>query len=128
VKLCKNGKEQTQKVHRLVAQAFIPNPNNYPQVNHKNGIKTDNRVENLEWCNNRQNIIHSFKIGRVAPFGGKAPRAKLTNPQVIDIKTKLLQGYRNCDLARKYNVTGTTIGDIKSGKSWGKIKIGDTCG
>lgn len=66
VSLCKNGKHKMFSVHRLVADAFIPNPNKFPQVNHRDEDKTNNHVENLEWCTSVYNAWYGTAIARAA--------------------------------------------------------------
>ncbi len=63
VNLRKNNKQKMPSVHRLVALHFLSNPEKYKQVNHKNGNKLDNTVQNLEWCSSSQNIFHAFEAG-----------------------------------------------------------------
>lgn len=65
VRLRKDNKTHTRFVHRLVAQSFLPNPDNKPYVNHKNGKKTDNRCENLEWVSHKENIQHAYDTGLI---------------------------------------------------------------
>ena len=80
VNLCKNGKTKAEYIHRLVAQAFIPNPNNFPQVNHIDEVKTNNNAKNLEWCTSKYNANHGTRIERITQTQSKKVKA-------INIKT-----------------------------------------
>ena len=71
VTLCKRAEHSTAYVHRLVAQAFIPNPDNLPQINHKNEQRDDNRVDNLEWCTGTYNMYYNGRSKRIAIANGK---------------------------------------------------------
>lgn len=95
VGLYKNNKSNYRGVHRLVAEAFIPNLENKPIVNHKNGIKTDNRVDNLEWCTNSENDLHAYRLGlRKVNKTGLGKFGKLNGHSkavyMIDAKTNII--------------------------------------
>lgn len=119
VDLCSATKKRRYSVHRLVAEAFIPNPYNFPQVNHKNGIRNDNRAENLEWCTASYNQQYRFHVlGGIGPRGEINGQAKLTKKEVDEIREALSNGVRPIDLAKKYNISAPTISDIKYRRSW----------
>jgi len=113
-----NGKHCGLGVHRLVAQAFIPNPKNKPEVNHINGIKTDNRVENLEWVTRKENMQHAVATGlKVAPQCEDAAKAKLTAAQVKFIRENP-NNATIAELAEKFNVSAQAISLIQRGLTW----------
>jgi len=121
VGLTKNGKQTKYYIHRLVAQAFIPNPENKEEVNHINGIKTDNRVENLEWCTISENSIHAYKLGlREAVRGSKSTRTNLREKDVLDIRI-LANTMTNTAISKIYNVTQPCISEIINRKTWTHI-------
>lgn len=113
------------KIHRLVAQAFIPNPNNLPQVNHKDGNKLNNNVNNLEWCTQSYNIQHADTNGlRSMPKGENASNAKLTNKQVKWILKHYIpkdETYGGQALAKRFGVCRSTIVHILSGMTFKNI-------
>lgn len=115
VVLSRNGKGKHFLLHRLIAKAFIPNPENKKCVNHKNGIRMDNRLENLEWVTHSENSKHGFVSNK-----RKNQNRKLTEEQVFEIK-KELKNYKHGDckiLAKKFNVSKYIISLIKVGKCY----------
>jgi len=106
-------------VHRLVAMEYIPNPLNLPQVNHKNGIKTDNHIENLEWCSAQENITLAIKTGLTVNYGENNSNHILTNKQVLEIRAKFIPfKYTYKMLANEYGVSYQTIARILCNTMW----------
>lgn len=118
VVLSKDGTIRKFRVSRLVAEAFINNPLNKPCVNHINGVKTDNRVENLEWCTRSENDKHAFRLGLRTQDGEGNSYHKLSNNDVLSIREHLSLGEKQTSIAKLFGVGGTTISNIKHGLVW----------
>lgn len=120
--LSKNGITKKFFNHQLVASTYIANPKGYSFVNHKNGIKTDNRVRNLEWCTPKQNIQHSIKTGLRKLEGEHSPNSKLSAKEVFYIRRKHDKDkYSYQKLATKLNVSKGLIAAVVQRRAWKHI-------
>lgn len=125
--LLKNGyyaigiKNKLFYLHRLLAQSFIPNPFNKKCINHKDGNKLNNNIDNLEWCTYKENNIHGFKNGfnhGTSYYGEDNNAAKVTNEQVLQIrKTKGLLK----DIGKQFGLSVSQVWSIKNFQSWSHI-------
>lgn len=109
LELTKCNKPYYVNVHRLVAMAFIPNFENLPQVNHINGIKTDNRVKNLEWSTSKQNVAHAIATGLRS--------TKLSSKDVKDIRLLKSQGVSSVTLGKMFGISRQSIIQVVNGKA-----------
>ena len=114
VSLYKDKNDYQKLLHRLIAEAFIPNPKNLPQVNHINGIKTDNRIENLEWCTAKQNTRHAWDNGLRTSKG--AIFNYLNSKIVLNLNTGVY--YESmAEISKLYNINyQTLVKRIRKGK------------
>lgn len=107
LKLSKNNVSKRYKIHRLVALAFIPNPLNKTQVNHINCIKDDNKLSNLEWVTNSENMKHAVLNGLRS--------IKLKKEDVLNIRK---DNRKHKEIAKDYNISFQTVSEIKLKKTW----------
>lgn len=110
----------TFKLHRLLAEVFIDNPENLPQVNHKDGNKFNYSLENLEWCSASYNVKHSYDTGLASNKGEKHPRAKFSNQHIKEIRYLRSIGFSLRELAYIYDVHLSTISKITTGVNYGE--------
>jgi hypothetical protein len=121
VVLCKNGIMYAKILHRIIAKTFIPNPLNKPTVNHINGIKTDNRIENFEWATRKEQSIHSYSKLPNTNQLETHHKAKLKNKDIPKIFEMNKNGVSHKDISKIYNVHPSQICRIINGKRWKQI-------
>ena len=103
------GKAVTVKAHRLIAQTFLPNPENKPFVNHKNGNKKDNAISNLEWCTVKENNNHARQTGLINDYGTNNTRAVCNEEMLKEKRTLIAEGKRNTEIEKITGISNKVI-------------------
>lgn len=118
-----NSKQISLFLHRVIAQAFIPNTENKPFINHKNGIKTDNRIDNLEWVTRSENAKHAVRTGlQKVRLGANHPTSKLSESEVLSIRLRYSLGESSWRIFKSLgNMSYTNIKDIIFKRTWKHI-------
>ena len=117
-----NQNHKQGMIHRLVANAFIDNIDNKPQINHIDGNKLNNHVDNLEWVTAQENLTHAVDIGLLDNVSGEGHyKAKLTNKDVVKIRQRVSNGENYQSIADDYGVVKSTIGFLINGKTWSRV-------
>jgi hypothetical protein len=121
VKLSKDSIEKSFRVHRLVAENFLSNPESKLEVNHINGIKNDNRVENLEWSTSSENTIHALNNKlKISQKGSEHGMSKLTEIDVIEIR-KIGRNKTLKEVSKIYSVSESLISNVLLNKIWNHV-------
>lgn len=114
-----NNRHARVKVHRIVAEQFVPNPMNLPEVNHKDCNRENNNADNLEWCTHLQNVKYSQSLGHYKfKTGSKNGNAKLTWDDVNRIRLEYAKGKKISEISKIFNVPWSTVGNIVHNKTW----------
>ena len=130
-----NGKRITTGLHRVLSTIFIDNPEDKPEVNHINGIKDDNRLENLEWCTRSENQRHAFDNGLQTisscnkngnSQGSLLPQSKIDEGTVYEIRVKRLQGITYPELSKEYEISvgnlEKMVSPTRKTRTWKHVK------
>ena len=117
------GETKDVFMHRLIAKAFIPNPENKPYINHKDGVKNNNDIENLEWVTPKENAIHASRT-KLLKMGEEHHNSKITEDDVRFIRSELKKGKTQAQIVRESNkkYTRSIVQKIHLNKRWKHVK------
>lgn len=123
VKLYCKGKTKTYRLHRLVALAFVDNPEEKPEVNHKDGDKENNYATNLEWSTRKENVVHSFDNGLNKTRGEGNHHAKINEDKVRDIRRMYdSKKYTQLELSKLFGISRPNVSSIVRRESWKHVE------